>query len=700
MNPENFRALEQGLLAAAAAALGRNDPAGLRTSDAQSAAIGDLAVGFHGLAKELRADPQALASQVAAAVKGDARFTHALAQNGYVNVRFARPLLWQAVAGEVAREGAALGRDPALKPEGWLVEYSGPNTNKPLHIGHLRNTILGFAMSNVVRAHGHDTTRYNIVNDRGIHICKSMVAYARFAPGSSPETTGEKGDHLVGRLYSLFAKKATEEFEQWAAGPGAAEIEQYLATNRASIETGADLQLRKRFLQEQEKAGRKLEFKPAKMKPQQYPEKMAADAALERDYGAWLAANAGDVAAARKAEGLKRAQAAVARRFEAEVSQLHAQTRDYLRRWEANDPEIRALWRRMNDWVLAGIEKTYKRLGVSFDHVDYESDVYLAGKELVLELLAKGKAKKNADGAIVFEQPGKAAGEAAQEKVLLRGDGTSVYITQDLGSLMRRYTRHRFAEVVYVVGSEQELHFELLFTLIDKLVPGLGARCHHLSYGMVELPHGKMKSREGEIIEADGFLDTVEEAAAAQVRSRNAELPAEEVKRRGERIGLAAVKYHLLKFSKRSTVKFDVDEALDMNGRTGPYCLYALARLRSILRKAEAAGFATKLDLAADAARLAPAEAGLLLTVAKLPTAIAAGVRDLDPYHVADYVYGLAKQLNSWYTTSGDDGKPLHPVVNCQDAATRGLRLSLLRLVEAALERALTLLGIGTLDEM
>jgi arginyl-tRNA synthetase len=436
------------------------------------------------------------------------------------------------------------------------------------------------------------------------------------------------------------------------------------------------------------------------MKPQQYPEKMAADAALERDYRGWLDANDAEVAGARRSEGLKRAQAAVARRFEAEVSQLHAQTRDWLRRWEANDPEVRALWRRMNDWVLAGIEKTYQRLGVRFDHVDYESDVYLAGKELVLELLAKGHAKKIADGAIVFEQPGKSAGEPPQEKVLLRGDGTSVYITQDLGSLMRRYTRHRFAEVVYVVGSEQELHFELLFTLIDKLVPGLGARCHHLSYGMVELPHGKMKSREGEIVEADGFLDTVEDAAAENLRTRYPDLPAGEVKQRAERIALAAVKYHLLKFSKRSTVKFDVDEALDMNGRTGPYCLYALARLRSILRKAEAAGLATKLDLAADASKLAPAEAGLLLTVAKLPSAVAAGVRDLDPYHVADWVYGLAKQLNSWYTASGEDGKPLHPVVNCADAGTRNLRLSLLCLVEAALERGLTLLGIQTVEEM
>lgn len=700
MSTENLRSLERHLLAAAAAALQRNDPSGLRASDAPSPAAGDLAVGCHGLAKELKCDPQSLAATIAAALASDPRYAAATAENGYCNVRFARPLLFAAVAGEVVREGERFGRDPDGTPAKWLIEYSGPNTNKPLHIGHLRNTILGFAMSNVVRAHGHDVTRYNIVNDRGIHICKSMVAWKRFAEGQTPETTGEKGDHLVGRLYSLFAKKATEEFEQWAAGPGAAEIDAYLAQHRASIEAGADLNLRKRFLQEQEKAGRKLDFKPAKIKPQLYPEKMAADAALERDYAAWLAARPGEVADARRADGLKRAQAAVARRFEAEVSQLHAQTREWLRRWEESDPEVRAIWRRMNDWVLAGIEKTYARLGVSFDHVDYESEVYLLGKEIVGELLAKGVARKNGDGAVIFVQPGKTPADPPQEKVLLRGDGTSVYITQDLGSLMRRHRRHDPAQVVYVVGSEQELHFETLFVLIDRLLPGFGARCHHLSYGMVELPHGKMKSREGEIIEADGFLDTVEEAAGSQVRSRSPELPDAEVKRRGSRIGLAAVKYHLLKFSKRSTVKFDVDEALDMNGRTGPYCLYSLARIRSILRKVEAAGGSTKLDLAVEAERLTPAEAGLLLAVARLPETIRAAVRDLDPYHVADWVYRLAKEVNSWYTASGEDGKPLHPVVHCSDPATRALRVTLLRLVEAALERGMGLLGIGTLEEM
>jgi len=700
MSHETLRTIERRLMELAARALGRADSSGLRTADPPSAEAGDLAVGCHGLARELRADPQALAMKVAAALAGDPLFEGAQADRGYCNVRLARPRLFAAIAREVAERAAGFGRDPEAGGERWLIEYSGPNTNKPLHIGHLRNTILGCAMANLAQLHGHAVTRYNIVNDRGIHICKSMVAYRRFGGGATPQETGEKGDHFVGRMYSLFATRAAQEFEEWAKGAGAAEIDAWLAAHRAEIETGADLGLRRRFLQEQEKAGRPLPFKPAKVKPQLYPEKMAEDGGLAADYAAWLAARGSEVAEARRAEGVKRAQAAAARRFEAEVSKLHAETRDCLRRWEADDAEIRALWRTLNDWVLAGIEQTYRRLGVAFDHVDYESDVYLLGKERVGELVEKGVARRNPDGSVVFEQPGRAPGDAPQEKILLRSDGTSVYITQDLGSLTRRVGRHSPERIVYVVGSEQELHFELLFTLVDRLIPGLGARCRHLSYGMVELPHGKMKSREGEIVEADGFLDAVHEAAAAQVRARSPGLPSAEIERRGEVIGLAAVKYHLLKFSKRSTVKFDVDEALDMNGRTGPYCLYALARIRSIVHKLEATGAPTALDLEADATRLAPAEAALLLTVARFPAAVAQTVRDLEPYHVADFVHRLGQQFNGWYTAAGPDGRTLHPVVQCTDAATRGARVALLRLVEAALESGLRALGIVTLDEM
>src|SRR5262245_50277759 len=296
MATDTFRSLERALLDAAARALGRPDAAGLRTADAPSPEVGDLAIGCHGLGKEIGADPQALAQQIVAGLAGDARFRDARADRGYVNVRFERGLIWRTVAGEVAARPDDFGVDPTATREGWLIEYSGPNTNKPLHIGHLRNTILGFAMANVARLHGHEVTRYNIVNDRGIHICKSMVACHEFGGGVTPQSSGEKGDHLVGRLYSLFATKAKEEFEAWAGGAGRAEIDAVLASKRSEIAASADVVARKRFLGEQEKAGRPLPFKPSKTKPQLYPEKMKGDAALEADWEKWRAAHAADFA--------------------------------------------------------------------------------------------------------------------------------------------------------------------------------------------------------------------------------------------------------------------------------------------------------------------------------------------------------------------------------------------------------------------
>jgi arginyl-tRNA synthetase len=310
-----------------------------------------------------------------------------------------------------------------------------------------------------------------------------------------------------------------------------------------------------------------------------------------------------------------------------------------------------------------------------------------------------GTARRREDGAVVFDVPGAKPGEPGSEKVLLRADGTSVYITQDLGSLMRRISRHSPKKTVWVVGSEQELHFELLFQIIDRFLPGTGDSCVHLSYGMVELPHGKMKSREGDIVEADGFLTDVEAAAAAQLAGRYPDLDAAEVARRAAVITLAAVKYQLLKYSKRSTVKFDVEAALDMNGKTGPYCLYALARLRSILRKLADQGLSVEPDPTLRPEDMADEEAALCLTVGRFPEQVALAVRDLEPFHVADFVYKLAKSFNAYYTAT-TDGRPRFPVVQCANGATRRMRTTVLRNVEAALEIGLSCLGIETLDSM
>ena len=530
----------------------------------------------------LKQKPDDIAARLAETLAAQDFVAGAEAAKGFCNVRLEPAALLKTVVHESLEDAANFGRaDDA--GERWLIEYSGPNTNKPLHIGHLRNTILGAAMSRVVQAYGHEVLRYNIVNDRGIHICKSMVAYQRFGKGETPESSGTKGDQLVGSYYSRFAKEAAAEFEAWAAEHGQRELEELVTRDRDAIAESADRGLRKRFLERFVKDGGKLSFKPKKVKAQHFREKMAGEEGLEDRYQAWRDEHADEVHKAEHDEGVKRYQAASARRFEAEVSELHAAARDTLRRWEEEDPETRELWRTMNSWVLAGIEETYQRLGVGFDHVDYESETYLLGKDVVSSMLEAGIATRREDGAIVYD-----AGGDGPPKVLLRADGTSVYITQDLGSLLRRVERHDPARLVWVVGSEQELHFKLLFELVDRVQPGLGARCTHLSYGMVELPHGKMKSREGEIIEADGFLDDVEAAADAQLAERYPELDEGERRERAGTIGLSAAKYNLLRYSKNSTVKFDVDVAIDPQGRTGPYCLYALAR--TALDPAQAGG--------------------------------------------------------------------------------------------------------------
>ncbi len=672
----------------------------LRLSEPPTPDRGDIAVACHGAAKLLRSTPDQLAEKLALALADDAGFEVAGADQGYLNLRIRRPLLLKLVCTEVREEGNGFGRSRHESGAPWLIEYSGPNTNKPLHIGHLRNTILGASLSRIVERFGQKVIRYNIINDRGIHICKSMVAYRRFGDGDDPKARGIKGDQFVGRYYSLFASKAAEEFERWAKSSGKNELEAFLATRRDALKSGADVVLRTRFLKESEAAGRPLPFKQRKVKPAEYSDRMKEETALEAEYRRWLAPREEEAAQVELAQGMKRFLEAKARDFEADVSELHREARETLIRWEENDSPTRALWRKMNDWVLEGIEQTYRRLQVSFDHVDYESEVYLLGKEVVGELLRKKIARRREDGAVVYDQPPKSQDEAPSEKILLRPDGTSVYITQDLGSLCRRVERHRPGRIIYVVGSEQELHFETLFRLVDLHLPGVGASCEHLSYGMVELPHGKMKSREGEIVEADEFLDDVHAGAAEQLRARSNDLPDGEVQRRAERIAIAAVKFHLLKYGKRSTVKFDVEAALDMNGKTGPYCLYAFARIQSILRKV-GSDFVAGVDFERLCGELlAPEEASLVLLVGRFPEAIAASVRDTEPLHVAEYVYRLAKSFNSYYTASDPEGRTLFPVVQCREPELKKVRVALLMLVSRALALGLASLGIETLDEM
>ena len=703
MSLDSYAALERSLLRRTAEILALPDSEAVRITDPPDPSLGDVSVACHPLAGVLRRRPDEIAEGLAEILEREPEVEAASAARGFCNVRFARSALLGAVVHAVGRDGESYGRaEEGTARERWLIEYSGPNTNKPLHIGHLRNTLLGSALAKVVALHGHDVLRYNIVNDRGIHICKSMVAYQRFGDSATPESAGVKGDAFVGSFYSLFARKAAEEFESWTREHGAGALAEFRREHGTSIAAAADLQMRKRFLTDLVAAGEDVGFKPKKVKPTDYPAKMA-DTGLEDRFQAWRGEREAAFQEAEEAEAVRRFQKAIERRFEAELSELHAASREMLRLWEEENKDVRTLWQTMNTWVLAGFDVTYRRLGVEFDHVDYESEVYLQGKEIVEELIEKGVAHRREDGAVLFTMPSTSPKEPAQEKVLLRADGTSVYITQDLGSLLRRHTRHRPDRLIWVVGAEQELHFQTLFELVNRHTPGLGDRCEHLSYGMVELPHGKMKSREGEIIEADEFLDDVERAAVAQIEERAPDLGSEETARRARVLSLAAVKYHLLKFSKRSTVKFDVEEALDLQGKTGAYCLYALARIRSIRRKWEEGGAdwpTLTSDVATAQVPLADEERGLLLQVARFPKAVALAVRDLEPFHVADAVYRLARAFNAYYTASDEAGAIRFPVVGCPDEDVRNARATLLELVARSLENGLAALGIETLDSM
>ena len=696
--------LRAHLLEIAARALELDNADTLRASEPPEGQDADLAIACHQAAKAAGLKPDAAAEKIAGALSADTSVLDAQSARGFCNLRLAPAGLWQTVqAGR--RHPERFGHQPDLQPERWIIEFSSPNTNKPLHIGHLRNTILGNALSNLVRLYGHTVFKYNIINDRGIHICKSMVAYDRFGENSTPQETGEKGDKFVGRYYSLFDAKATEEFDAWTQGPGKQALAEFREREADKIANAADLKLRRQFLDEQVAAGTKLSFKPKKKKPTQYAELMAKDG-LETAYQDWRQQQDAARRELESSEGMSLFLKESARRFEAETSTLHAQSRDFLQRWEAKDPAIRELWKTMNSWVLAGINATYERLNIEFDQIDYESNTYLLGKELVQELVTQGVAKQRDDGAIIAEIPAPNPSQPPLEKVLLRADGTSVYITQDLGTFWTRFEQRQPDFMVYVVGSEQELHFQNLFALIEKLKPGVGKHCAHLSYGMVELPHGKMKSRQGIIVEADEFLDDVHAAAeriqrdAERQSTQGASMAAQDLSQRAEVIAMAAVKYHLLKYSKTSTVKFDIEDALDLTGKTGPYCLYAVARIRSILRKVREQGVSTDLPKDLPLPAIAATETRLLHLVAKFPEVVAQAVRDLEPFHIADYAYRLAKSFSSYFSAKDGSGAAQFPVAMEPDPALRCFRIALVQLVETALENSLRTLGIETLEEM
>ena len=487
-----------------------------------------------------------------------------------------------------------------------MIEYSSPNTNKPLHLGHVRNNLLGNALANIVAANGNKVVKTNIVNDRGIHICKSMLAWQKYGNGETPESSGKKGDHLIGDYYVSFDKHYKAEVKELMA----------------------------KF----------------------------------------------------QSEGMNEEEAKA--KAEAE-SPLMKEAREMLVKWEANDPEVRALWKKMNDWVYAGFDETYRMMGVTFDKIYYESNTYLEGKEKVMEGLEKGFFYRKEDGSVWADL----TGEGLDHKLLLRADGTSVYMTQDIGTAKLRFADYPIDKMIYVVGNEQNYHFQVLSILLDKLGFEWGKGLVHFSYGMVELPEVKMKSREGTVVDADDLMaemiDTAKETSNELGKLDG--LTKEEADNIARIVGLGALKYFILKVDARKNMTFNPKESIDFNGNTGPFIQYTYARIQSVLRKAKEAGIEIPAQLPAGI-ELSEKEEGLIQMVADFAAVVKQAGEDYSPSIIANYTYDLVKEYNQFYHDFS--------ILREENEAVKVFRLALSENVAKVVRLGMGLLGIEVPDRM
>ena len=474
-----------------------------------------------------------------------------------------------------------------------MIEYSSPNTNKPLHLGHVRNNLLGFSLAKIMEANGNKVVKTNIVNDRGIHICKSMLAWLKWGNGITPEKAGKKGDHLIGDFYVAFDKHYKEELQQLMDG------------------------------------------------------------------------------------GMTKEEAEA-------NSTLMKEARTMLKKWEDGDEEVRSLWRTMNEWVYAGFDETYARMGVSFDKIYYESNTYLEGKEKVLEGLEKGIFYRKDDNSVWADL----TADGLDQKLLLRTDGTSVYMTQDIGTAKLRFQDYPIDQMIYVVGNEQNYHFQVLSLLLDKLGFSWGKDLIHFSYGMVELPNGKMKSREGTVVDADELMDEMIATARKMSEGRLKGVPEDEMDDVYRIIGLGALKYFILKVDPRKNMLFNPQESIDFNGNTGPFVQYTYARIRSVLRKSDEA------DAATDITAYEPneKEIEIIQRIADFPSVVSEAGRTYSPALIANYVFELAKGYNQFYHD--------YSILKEENGVARAFRLHLSRIVADIIRRGFSLLGVEVPERM
>ena len=549
------------------------------------------------LLKISRKNPEATAQEIGAYLQEHCSLVESIQiVKGFLNLSIT-PAAWIEDFNTIRSDKTFGHKQAAADAPFVMVEYSSPNTNKPLHLGHVRNNLLGYSIARILEASGNRVFKTNIVNDRGIHICKSMLAWQRWGNGATPESTGKKGDHLIGDFYVLFDKH-------------------YKAELTALMNEGKT--------------------------------KEEAEAA----------------------------------------SPLMAEARAMLRRWEDGDEEIRSLWSMMNSWVYAGFDETYKRMGVSFDEIYYESETYLLGKEEVLRGLKEGKFVQDPDGSVWADF----TDEGLDRKILLRSDGTSVYITQDIGTAKMRFDKHPIDKMVYVVGNEQEYHFKVLSLLLDRLGYAFGKGLVHFSYGMVELPDGKMKSREGTVVDADDLMDEMVATARAiaEEQGKGKDMPAEEAAEVARRVGLGSLKYFILKVDPRKNMTFNPKESIDFNGNTGSFIQYTYARIRSLLRKAEELGIALPATFAG--LTISTKEQELIAKVAEYADVVEEAARTYSPAVIANYVYDLVKEYNQFYHEFS--------ILKEENEELRAFRLALSEVVARTIAAGFSLLGIEMPERM
>ena len=550
--------------------------------------MGHFAVGCFPLAKQFRKSPAEIAGNIVGHLQPDGVITAVSADGPYINLKIAGNLLFGDVCNQIISRDTAYGSSDLGQGRRAMVEYLAPNTNKPLHLGHLRNGALGMAVANMYQATGHWVVKANLVNDRGVHICKSMLAWQRWGHGTTPESEGIKGDHFVGKYYV-------------------------------------------RYAQESEK-----------------------DDNLEH-----------------------------------EIQQM-------LQKWEAGDPETIDLWKKMNGWVYDGFADTYRRFGLLFDVFYYESDTYKLGKDIIQQGLAKKALALDQNGNTVFflpeEEFGRNKNGELKRVTVLRSDATALYITQDIGTAILKITDHDLDYSIYVVGSEQEYHFKCLFAMLDALGYAWAKNCYHLSYGMVYLPEGKMKSREGKIVDADDLISAMIKLAEDEIRRRNPDgrLSEKEVKNRAQKIGVGAVKFYLLRVRPNQSINFDPAESISFDGFTGPYCQYAYARISGILAKAKN----TSRPLPdPDFTLLGNSEeVQLLQRLIEFPAEVQSAVQDLNPSRVAGHIFNTAKTVNQFYNK--------HTVLQADSEPLIRARLELIKATAVVLKNGLSLLGVEVLENM